>query len=98
MVCVPFGFHTAVTPQDYQPPGFKETESNTIVFEKEPVKLTMGEVATPYHSLKLHMATERQRLEQVGEHLHSHSCHEQKGFQFIIKNKFADLNDIWIPF
>lgn len=54
-----------MTPQDYQPPGFKEAESDTFVFEKEPVKLSMGEVVTPYHSLKLGMATERHRLEQV---------------------------------
>lgn len=56
-----------VTPQDYQPPGFKEAEGDTLVFEKEPVKLTMGEVVTPYHTLKLGMATERHRLEQVKE-------------------------------
>lgn len=55
-----------VTPRDYQPPGFKEADSKAIIFEKEPVKLTMGEVVTPYHSLKLHMATERHRLEQAG--------------------------------
>ncbi|CAF95152.1 unnamed protein product [Tetraodon nigroviridis] len=61
------GCVSAVTPQDYQPPGFKEAESDTFVFEKEPVKLTMGEVVTPYHSLKLGMATERHRLEQVEE-------------------------------
>lgn len=35
------------------------------MFEKEPVKLTMGEVVTPYHTLKLGMVTERHRLEQV---------------------------------
>lgn len=54
-----------VTPQDYQPPGFKEAEGDTMEFEREPVKLTMGEVATPFHTLKMDMATERQRLEQV---------------------------------
>lgn len=58
--CVP-----AVTPRDYQPPGFKEAESDTFFFEKEPVKLTMGAVVTPFHCLKLGMATERHRLEQV---------------------------------
>lgn len=63
------GCVSAVTPQDYQPPGFKEAESDTFVFEKEPVKLTMGEVVTPYHSLKLGMATERHRLEQVDCHM-----------------------------
>uniref|UniRef100_A0A3B4AGC9 HORMA domain-containing protein n=1 Tax=Periophthalmus magnuspinnatus TaxID=409849 RepID=A0A3B4AGC9_9GOBI len=53
------------TPQDYQPPGFKETDGDSMGFEREPVKLNMGEVVTPYHTLKLDMATERQRLEQM---------------------------------
>lgn len=69
-----------VTPQDYQPPGFKEADSDTIVFEKEPVKLTMGEVATAYHHLKLNMATERQRLDQEGvlqKLLHAVTSHQQ---------------------
>ncbi|XP_075996235.1 HORMA domain-containing protein 1 [Genypterus blacodes] len=56
-----------VTPQDYQPPGFKEADSDAMEFEKEPVKLTMGEVATPFHRLRVDMATERHRLEQVEE-------------------------------
>ncbi|XP_027142521.1 HORMA domain-containing protein 1 isoform X3 [Larimichthys crocea] len=60
-------YYDDVTPQDYQPPGFKEADSNTIIFEREPVKLNMGEVVTPFHTLKLDMATERQRLEQVEE-------------------------------
>ncbi|KAM9353970.1 HORMA domain-containing protein 1 [Symphorus nematophorus] len=63
-------YYDDVTPQDYQPPGFKEADGDTIVFEKEPVKLTMGEVVTPFHTLKLDMATERQRLDQVEESVH----------------------------
>ncbi|XP_053183630.1 HORMA domain-containing protein 1 [Scomber japonicus] len=58
-------YYDDVTPQDYQPPGFKEADGDTMEFEKEPVKLTMGEVMTPFHTVKLDMATERQRLEQV---------------------------------
>lgn len=58
------------TPEGYQPPGFKESDGDTMMFEKEPVKLTMGEVVTPFHTLKLDMATERQRLEQVNEKKH----------------------------
>lgn len=54
----------AVTPHDYQPPGFKEGES-MLVFQKEPVNLTMGEVVTPFHTLKVDVTTERERLEQV---------------------------------
>ncbi|XP_022601860.1 HORMA domain-containing protein 1-like isoform X1 [Seriola dumerili] len=60
-------YYDDVTPQDYQPPGFKEADGDTMEFEREPVKLTMGEVATPFHTLKLDMATERRRLEQVEE-------------------------------
>ncbi|XP_034001785.1 HORMA domain-containing protein 1 [Trematomus bernacchii] len=60
-------YYNNVTPQDYQPPGFKDADGDTMEFEKEPVQLTMGEVLTPYHTLKLDMATERQRLEQVEE-------------------------------
>ncbi|XP_035527546.1 HORMA domain-containing protein 1 [Morone saxatilis] len=63
-------YYENVTPQDYQPPGFKEADGDTVEFEKEPVKLTMGEVVTPFHTLKLDMATERQRLEQVEERVH----------------------------
>ncbi|XP_034030266.1 HORMA domain-containing protein 1 isoform X2 [Thalassophryne amazonica] len=60
-------YYDDVTPQEYQPPGFKEANCGTMEFEKEPVKLTMGEVVTPFHTLKLDMATERQRLEQMEE-------------------------------
>ncbi|XP_070691014.1 HORMA domain-containing protein 1 [Pempheris klunzingeri] len=63
-------YYDNVTPQDYQPPGFKEADGDTMEFEREPVKLNMGEVATPFHTLKLDMATERQRLEQVEESVH----------------------------
>ncbi|XP_044065453.1 HORMA domain-containing protein 1 isoform X2 [Siniperca chuatsi] len=63
-------YYDNVTPQDYQPPGFKEADGDTMEFEKEPVKLTMGEVVTPFHTLKLDMVTERQRLEQVEECVH----------------------------
>lgn len=54
----------SVTPHDYQPPGFKEGES-MLVFQKEPVNLTMGEVITPFHTLKVDVTTEKERLEKV---------------------------------
>ncbi|CAJ1063050.1 HORMA domain-containing protein 1 isoform X2 [Xyrichtys novacula] len=60
-------YYDNVTPHDYQPSGFKEAEGDTMEFEREPVRLTMGEVVTPFHSLKLDMTTERQRLERVEE-------------------------------
>ncbi|XP_041649888.1 HORMA domain-containing protein 1 [Cheilinus undulatus] len=60
-------YYEDVTPQDYQPPGFKEADGDTMEFEREPVELHMGEVVTPFHTLKLDMTTERHRLEEVEE-------------------------------
>ncbi|XP_030605920.1 HORMA domain-containing protein 1 isoform X2 [Archocentrus centrarchus] len=60
-------YYDDVTPQTYQPPGFREADGDTMEFEKEPVRLTVGEVVSPYHTLKFDMATERHRLEQVEE-------------------------------
>ncbi|GAA6103596.1 HORMA domain-containing protein 1 [Tachysurus ichikawai] len=60
-------YYDDVTPHNYQPPGFKEGEKSTLVFQKEPVNLTMGEVVTPFHTLKVDVTTERERLEQVDD-------------------------------
>lgn len=64
-MCVWVVFLLPVTPQEYQPPGFKEGTSDGITFEKEGVRLTMGEVVTPFHTLKVDVTTERERLERV---------------------------------
>uniref|UniRef100_W5MMH1 HORMA domain-containing protein n=1 Tax=Lepisosteus oculatus TaxID=7918 RepID=W5MMH1_LEPOC len=60
-------YYDEVTPQDYQPPGFKEGVSTSMLFEGTPVHLTVGEVVTPFHALKLKVTTEKDRLEQVGD-------------------------------
>ncbi|XP_059364744.1 HORMA domain-containing protein 1 isoform X3 [Carassius carassius] len=56
-------YYDEVTPQEYQPPGFKDDDNETLIFEREPVNLTMGEVVTPFHSLRMNVTTERKRLE-----------------------------------
>ncbi|XP_078480895.1 HORMA domain-containing protein 1-like [Lampetra planeri] len=61
-------YYNDVTPQNYQPPGFMEADGDTMEFEREPIHLSMGEVVTPFHSIKLDMGTERQRLEQVSKY------------------------------
>ncbi|KAK1151592.1 HORMA domain-containing protein 1-like [Acipenser oxyrinchus oxyrinchus] len=62
-------YYDEVTPSDYQPPGFKEGDSDSMMFEGEPVHLTVGEVATPFHSLKVKVTTESDRMEQVDQGL-----------------------------
>ncbi|KAI2655167.1 HORMA domain-containing protein 1 [Labeo rohita] len=57
-------YYDDVTPQEYQPPGFKDDDSETLIFEREPVNLTMGEVVTPFHSLKMSVTTERECMKK----------------------------------
>ncbi|XP_013873160.1 HORMA domain-containing protein 1 [Austrofundulus limnaeus] len=60
-------YYDDITPPDYQPPGFREADGDIMEFEQEPVRLSMGEVATPFHCVKFDMITEKQRLERVEE-------------------------------
>ncbi|XP_077577248.1 HORMA domain-containing protein 1 [Stigmatopora nigra] len=60
-------YYDSITPRDYQPRGFQESDGDMLIFEREPIKLEMGEVVTPFHSFKLDMGTERHRLEPVEE-------------------------------
>uniref|UniRef100_A0A8C8RRK4 HORMA domain-containing protein 1 n=1 Tax=Pelusios castaneus TaxID=367368 RepID=A0A8C8RRK4_9SAUR len=58
-------YYDEVTPPDYQPPGFKEGDCDTMIFEGEPMYLNVGEVPTPFHMLKVKVTTEKQRMENI---------------------------------
>uniref|UniRef100_UPI00398EAA0B HORMA domain-containing protein 1 isoform X2 n=1 Tax=Pristiophorus japonicus TaxID=55135 RepID=UPI00398EAA0B len=58
-------YYDEVTPPDYQPPGFKEGTSENMMFEGEPVFLSVGEVATPFHVLKVKVTTDIERMQQM---------------------------------
>ncbi|KAF7238335.1 HORMA domain-containing protein 1 [Varanus komodoensis] len=58
-------YYDEVTPPDYQPPGFKEGDCDGIAFEGEPMYLSVGEVPTPFHLLKVKVTTEKERMENV---------------------------------
>jgi len=40
----------AVTPEDYEPPGFQATTSDDFLFEDNPVTIRVGDVNTPFHA------------------------------------------------
>lgn len=61
VVCISF----AVTPSDYQPPGFKDGDCEGVIFEGEPTYLNVGEVPTPFHTLKVKVTTEKGRMENI---------------------------------
>uniref|UniRef100_A0A8C3T5V1 HORMA domain-containing protein 1 n=1 Tax=Chelydra serpentina TaxID=8475 RepID=A0A8C3T5V1_CHESE len=58
-----------ITPPDYQPPGFKEGDCDTMIFEGEPIYLNVGEVPTPFHMLKVKVTTERERMENIDKNM-----------------------------
>lgn len=55
----------AVTPPDYQPPGFKDGDCEGIIFGGNPTYLNVGEVPTPFHTFRLKVTTEKERMENI---------------------------------
>ncbi|CAJ1071756.1 zebrafish testis-expressed 38 isoform X1 [Xyrichtys novacula] len=64
-------YYDDVTPADYQPPGFKEGECDSLWFEGVAMHFKVGEVQTSYHTLRVRVSAEQGRLEklQEGNHL-----------------------------
>ncbi|XP_034510107.1 HORMA domain-containing protein 1 isoform X4 [Ailuropoda melanoleuca] len=58
-------YYDEVTPPDYQPPGFKDGDCEGVIFEGEPMYLNVGEVPTPFHTFKVKVTTERERMENI---------------------------------
>ncbi|XP_050817231.1 HORMA domain-containing protein 1-like, partial [Gopherus flavomarginatus] len=54
-----------VTPPEYQPPGFKEGESEFILFKGIPVHVKVGEIETSFHMLKLKILKTEERIESM---------------------------------
>lgn len=61
--CSPF----KVTPADYQPPGFKEGECDSLWFEGMAVHFKVGEVQTAFHTLKVRVSAEQGRQKKLQE-------------------------------
>ncbi|XP_003800446.1 HORMA domain-containing protein 1 [Otolemur garnettii] len=58
-------YYDEVTPPNYQPPGFKDGDCEGVIFEGEPMYLNVGEVPTPFHTFKVKVTTERERMENI---------------------------------
>ncbi|XP_075773155.1 HORMA domain-containing protein 2 isoform X2 [Pelodiscus sinensis] len=63
-------YYNDVTPDDYQPPGFKEDSSpESLLFDGDPVNLKVGSIATGFHLLKVRVTTESKRMRELGNSL-----------------------------
>lgn len=59
-----------MTPDDYQPPGFKEgVNSHFLLFEGEPINLQVGIVSTGFHTMKVKVTTEATRVSDLENNL-----------------------------
>lgn len=58
---------SSVTPADYQPPGFKKGECDSLWFEGTAVHFRVGEVQTLFHTLRVRVSAEEGRLKKFQE-------------------------------
>ena len=55
-------YYDEITPDDYQPPGFKDCESGgEFEFETEPVSVKVGHVGTNHHSVRLRIRSQKRK-------------------------------------
>ncbi|KAI0213467.1 hypothetical protein LSAT2_001501 [Lamellibrachia satsuma] len=57
-------YYDDVTPSDYEPPGFQAAETDNFKFEDEPMGIKVGEVATPFHMVRLQIKTDGRQFQQ----------------------------------
>ncbi|KAK1878784.1 HORMA domain containing protein 1 [Dissostichus eleginoides] len=60
-------YYDDITPADYQPPGFKEGECDSLCFEGMAVHFQVGEVQTQFHTLLVRVSAAQSRLEKLQE-------------------------------
>lgn len=60
-------YYDEITPEDYDPPGFKQSGSDEFVFKEEPMNVKVGDVATNFHSFKLRVKTLHHELQTLTE-------------------------------
>ncbi|XP_071505019.1 uncharacterized protein [Diadema antillarum] len=60
-------YYDDVTPADYEPPGFKASDTDRFSYEEEPINLRVGEVSTPFHIVKLRITTDKKQFEMREE-------------------------------
>ncbi|XP_065652790.1 HORMA domain-containing protein 1 isoform X1 [Hydra vulgaris] len=60
-------YYDDVTPEDYNPPGFKDCSLDNFNFKDEPMNIKVGDVSTQYHSFKLRIKTSHHDLQVADE-------------------------------
>ncbi|XP_044223981.1 zebrafish testis-expressed 38 isoform X2 [Thunnus albacares] len=94
-------YYDDVTPADYEPPGFKEGECDSLWFEGTAVNFKVGEVHTAFHTLRVRVSAEQGRLNklQEGNHLRETKqvSHRSPPEREMVKSLHSSRNppDLW---
>uniref|UniRef100_S4RWH6 HORMA domain-containing protein n=1 Tax=Petromyzon marinus TaxID=7757 RepID=S4RWH6_PETMA len=56
-------YYDEVTPEDYQPPGFRASSTDPLNFQGDPATLRVGHVASTFHSMKLRITVDRSQVD-----------------------------------
>ncbi|OWF50585.1 HORMA domain-containing protein 1-like [Mizuhopecten yessoensis] len=56
-------YYDDYTPADYEPPGFKPAQTDTFVFDEEPMNIKVGDVSTQFHTIKMRIKTDSKQFE-----------------------------------
>ncbi|CAM9870726.1 unnamed protein product [Lampetra planeri] len=56
-------YYDEVTPEDYQPPGFRASSTEPLHFHGDPTTLRVGHVASAFHSVRLRITVDRRQLD-----------------------------------
>ncbi|CAI8028533.1 HORMA domain-containing protein 1, partial [Geodia barretti] len=62
MMTMKLYYYDDVTPGTYEPPGFQATAAEDFVFKEAPMNIRVGDVDTPFHSVKLRIKTDCQQF------------------------------------
>ncbi|MGH0122542.1 UNVERIFIED_CONTAM: hypothetical protein FKN15_038092 [Acipenser sinensis] len=58
-------YYDDVTPTDYQPPGFKEGECDSLWFEGTAVHIKVGELKSAFHVVKVQVTADQEKMERM---------------------------------
>ncbi|XP_073706030.1 zebrafish testis-expressed 38 [Garra rufa] len=58
-------YYDDVTPPEYEPPGFKAGVNDSLWFEGTAVHFRVGDVQSPFHTMKLRVTAAQSRLEKL---------------------------------
>ncbi|XP_014673707.1 PREDICTED: HORMA domain-containing protein 1-like isoform X2 [Priapulus caudatus] len=59
-------YYDEVTPPAYEPPGFRPSDTDSYMYEDEPVNIKAGDVATKFHKLKVRIKVSKKNFGEDG--------------------------------